>query len=182
MDYKFFDPETGKPLHRVPAGATIQKNTPHGYIRNGERWWLSRGLTVDWHQEDGAPRFTREPITQTAQPLPTESGYYTGKDGTPFALRGSSWYMLGVGRSLVVAEVRSWTPLVPVSHVPTETWDRLRVLDPEDKRDRVDRNGDVWHLMPYDKWETSDDRACVGISTLHRYYGPLRFADEVSDQ
>lgn len=61
----------------------------------------------------------------------------------------------------------------PASVVPIETWERLRVLDPEDTRDRVDRDGDIMRF-------TTQSKAVWGESLMARHlrYGPLRFADE----
>ena len=175
-ELKFFDPETGKPLHRVPDGATIPRGTPFGHIRDGRYQWHSQGHLWGLPQKDDTPRFTREPIASPKPPLPTEPGAYLDKDGIAVELTDSGdWYVIGISERIWGFESRA--PFAPASIVPTETWDRLRVLDPEDKRDRVDRDGDLMRFAarPKARWGEV-------LATVHWHYGPLRFADEVSDQ
>lgn len=62
-DKIFFHPETGKPLHRVPDGATIPKGTPFGYASGQDFFWLGGGSVFDRSAGPGlSPRFTAEPI------------------------------------------------------------------------------------------------------------------------
>lgn len=191
-ELKFFDPETGAELHRVPEGATIPRLTPHGYIRGGERRWRSRGLTANLPQEDDIPRFTREPIAPPT-PLPTEPGYYTDEDGDLWHVNdsGERVILLVEGLPLVgvhsswVDDDRNYGPFTPVTLVPTETWDRLRVLDPEDTRDRIGADNTRWRWAE-GAWRRVCDSDCrIAISSLEGlsdWYGPLRFADEASDR
>lgn len=172
-ELKFFDPETGAELHRVPEGATIPKGTPRGRVfTDGSRDWLDRGFTFDFKQYDSIARFTREPI---APPLPTERGYYTDRRGRPWGLRGGRWYLFGVEHAYKASEVEYYAPFTPVTLVHTETWDRLRVLDPEDERDRVDADGDFMEFTTQTKADWGRE-----LAARHWHYGPLSFADEVS--
>lgn len=188
-ELKFFNPETGAELHRVPDGATIPKRTPYGYIQNGERWWCPQGPPWDWRQEDNVPRFTREPIAPPAPPLPTEPGFYLDKDGDLWSVGDDRRAMLTDGGRLNECRFRKWSgddlqlaPFAPVTIIPTETWDRLRVLDPEDTRDRVDAHGRVWRYGEgRNCWEHENGTLLYGLEVVDRHYGPLRFADEVSD-
>ena len=176
-ELKFFDPETGAELHRVPEGATIPKDVQHGYaLPRGSFIWRAMGRDIEIVR-GMHPHFTREPIDPPAPPLPTEPGYYLDKDGRPCALRGGRWYLFGVEYPFRANKMEWGAPFVPVTLVPTETWDRLRVLDPEDTRDRVDRDGDLMRFAarPKARWGEV-------LATVHWHYGPLRFADEVSDQ
>ena len=177
-ELKFFDPETGAELHRVPEGATIPAHTPYGIVGHGERWWRPQGPFEDLPQEDDIPRFTREPI---APHLPTEPGLYLDKHGVPVERTGSGeWY--SVGSAVRLLDTESHAPLTPATAVPTETWDRLRVLDPEDTRDRVDAEGSVWRYGEgRGCWGREDGIFLYGLESVDRHYGPLRFADEVSD-
>lgn len=73
-DKIFFHPETGKPLHRVPVGATIPAGTAFGYIRSsGDRCWGT--LDEDYRvKRYSNPHFTVDPIPAPMPPLPTETG------------------------------------------------------------------------------------------------------------
>lgn len=176
-ELKFFDPETGKPLHRVPEGATIPAETPYGCIYIGSRVWFCWGGAADIRQIDGLPRFTRKPIAPPAPPLPTEPGYYTDKDGDLWKLRHGEWCLMKASiRAVSPINAEGFAPFTAVTLVPTETWDRLRVLDPDDTRDRVDAAGGMWR---YERGEQISSWA-GDLADAHEYCGPLRFADEVS--
>lgn len=184
-ELKFYDPETGAELHRVPEGATIPAGMPCGQPIDGMGWrWYAKGLVRDTVQRDLPPRFTREPITPPKPPLPTEPGFYTDKDGDLWKLRDDGMWELVDGCIYPRESVASYAPFVPVTLVPTETWDRLRVLDPEDTRDRVDANGGVWRYGEgRNCWvRRGDGTFLYGLEVVDRHYGPLRFADEVSDR
>ena len=190
-ELKFFDPETGAELHRVPEGATIPEGMPYGLIDRGgyvERLWRSRGTPWGLRQEDSIARFTREPLAPPKPPLPTEPGSLiqavnTKGDecATMIRLEGGNWVGVdqdGDDRFWGDESITSWEPMTAV---PTETWDHLRVLDPEDKRDRVDAAGGMWRYSEgRNCWEREDGTFLYGLEVVDRHYGPLRFADEVS--
>ena len=176
-ELKFFDPETGAELHRVPDGAMIPEDTPFGDIKKGKHRWHSQGFPWGSPQEDDIPRFTREPIAPPKPPLPTEPGYYLDKDGGLWELWRGEWGLMKASiRTVSPINPEGFAPFTPATIVPTETWDRLRVLAPEDARDRVDRDGDLMRIesRPKARWGEV-------LATVHWHYGPLRFADEVSD-
>lgn len=184
-ELKFFDPETGKPLHRVPEGATIPKDTPYVYVRaDGSRGWMEADPTWYVKQDDDTARFTREPIAPPKPPLPTQPGSTiraVGVFGNECSVmtRSRSGFWCGVDQkgtlhSWIDADIQEWET---VTLVPTETWDRLRVLDPEDKRDRVDRDG---HRLYRRDYGGVGDWA-YGLAQRRVDSGPLRFADEVGN-
>ena len=187
-ELKFYDPETGAELHRAPEGATIPRGMPYGFIENGVHRWRPRGSALGLCLEDDIPRFTREPIAQPKPPLPTEPGatiraVHQSGDECAVMVRGKSGHWHGVDqdgdeRFWGDKSIASWEP---VSIVPTETWDRLRVLDPEGTRDRVDAHGGVWRYGGgRGCWEREDGTFLYCLEVVDRHYGPLRFADEVS--
>lgn len=178
-ELKFYDPETGKPLHRVPKGEPIPQDTPYGFMRsNGNRGWVDGGTKRAFDQLRDVTYFTREPV---APPLPTEPGLYLDKDGVPVERTGTGeWY--AVGTEVPLDGIESHAPFTPATAVPTETWNRLRVLDPEDTRDRVDAYGGVWRYREgLNCWRSGDGAFLYTLEVIDRHYGPLRFADEVSD-
>lgn len=189
-DIKFYDPETGAELHRVPKGATIPGHMPYGLIEDGKHWWCPQGLAVYRGQGDDIPRFTREPIAPPKPPLPTEPGSLiraVNTDGDECAvmirLEGGGWFGVdqdGVYRMWNDKIITSWEPMTAV---PTVTWDRLRALDPEDKRDRVDSEGRVWrYSKKHDRWDNENGNCFYYLEAMDSQIGPFRFADEVSDR
>ena len=190
-ELKFYDPETGAELPRVPRGGVIKKRTPYGYVQpDGVRGWVDIGRPYDLEQGDGTARFTREPIAPPSPPLPTEPGYYLDKDGDLWHVNDSGERaILVVGERALENRYYPWgyddrryAPFAPVTLVPTDTWDRLRVLDPEDTRDRVDANGVTWTREGGGWLPDAKSAALRCYMSLENIPGPLRFADEVSDR
>lgn len=179
-DKAFFHPETGKPMHQVPVGATIPAGTPSGWIeRSGTRHFGT--LTRDFAIEPCAhPHFTAEPIAPPMPPLPTEVGTTIramSRGGCTCAMLtlDSAGYWVGVttGGGLVTwkpAFIADWGP---VRAEPNGTG----VLDETDKRPVVDNRGHRW------EWdETRDLWTNLGIlhrgtkTTIDRDHGPLTLA------
>lgn len=183
-DKIFFHPETGKPLHPVPVGATIPKDTPYGVIyADGDRAWRNVGcvyeITLTAHLGD-CTFFTAEPIAPPAPPLPTEPGSLiraTNRGGVTCAVLAldSADYWVGVDqdgdpRHWENEGIADWSPVMVVPN-------GLGVLDETDKRPVVDNRGDQW------EWdETRDLWTTLGFlhrgtkTTIDRDHGPLRLA------
>lgn len=191
-ELKFYDPETGAELHRVPQGAKIPADMPYGIIDRGEhveRYWRSRGTPWGLTQEDSVLRFTREPIAPPKPPKPpTEPGSLIravniggDKCATMIRLEDGDWHGVdqdGDYRFWVDESITSWEPMTAV---PTETLDRLRVLDPEDRRDRVDAEGYVWRYnKDFNGWESGNEVRYYYLEVVYNNFGPLCFADEGS--
>ena len=186
-ELKFYDPITREPWHHAKEGAKIP---------NDALWVIVRGdgiFDTYNHERTVGPDeviFTREPIAPPSPPLPTEPGYYLDKDGDLWHVNDSGERaILVVGERALENRYYPWgyddrryAPFAPVTLVPTDTWDRLRVLDPEDTRDRVDANGVTWTREGGGWLPDAKSAALRCYMSLENIPGPLRFADEVSDR
>lgn len=175
--------------HEVPEGIVIPDGVEFAVIRHDEGVFTPAAHADDFYRVSGRSytRFTPEPLPEPVFELPTEPGTHIIASGDAFAMgkftdavlalnTDGEWSGVTASGDYVSAEFGQITSWRPVSLVPTETWDRLRVLDPEDERDRLDRDGDLMRFTTQSKKVWGEELAIWNCR-----YGPLRFADEETD-
>ena len=93
----YYDPTTGKPLHRVPVGATIPADVSYGFVWTTGRFeWSPDGDAFDYTVTgEATPRFTAEPLTPPGPELPNEPGSVVLVDGKPWLRDESAWLAEG---------------------------------------------------------------------------------------
>lgn len=172
--------------HEVPEGIVIPDDVE--FVVVGDHWGVVTPIGAGESRErlrsstppDDITRFTPEPLpVEPVFELPTTPGAliiaHDDKDETRRVFLRTSWGHWADSEGFWSDDkIRDPQPAIAVL---TEAWERLRVLDPEDRRDRVDRKGHVWsHYSGY--WWDGSGGTCTNVGGLHHYYGPLRFADE----
>lgn len=183
-DKTFYSPTTGKPLHKVPDGATIPADMPHGFeaSRGGFTWVAAPVSAYPFEGRVGGYNYwTEEPIAPPMPPLPTEPGSLiraTDHDGTTCEVAALSvsgvWY--GVDQE---AEFCPWMP----KHIAS--WEPVRVLpngvgamDETDKRVVLDVDGcELWWSEGRGVWMSPVSTSKDSKADIARTLGPLSLAE-----